>query len=463
VLLKPHLAVSLLAYFWLALSVSIYAFICWIIVLRSEMLPSVAFSPLREVKLCRWSLFLLIVYAVYLFTALTAPFVGKAAAGVLLLLGLFSLYSLKKQHYALIKAEKWLLFGFALFSVVSIISFLYWPHTRESRMHLEDYATFIMLLPFYLLLRQFRFNFMLLLVMFSAAAVELGVLSLISTVARPSGAVNPMRYGNISLVLAVIPLVAMLMIRNKAFSFKLFLIVASVLGVVACFLTQSRGALLSIPFLAFLYGIYLHRAGHPRFLMALAIGAVLIVALASQQERVQQSLTSIDRYFQGHSGSALGARFDMFKAAGILIKEKPIWGHGLNSYSPLATEIRKNTPGMNYEVGLWANPHNEILQVMVEKGVFGLITLLLLFAAPGYLFLQALRRADDSVAGQQVKFYAMSGLSLLTVYAVAGQSVALFEHDVFNHFFALMVLLFASQIRVIGYVESRADGELEGN
>ena len=427
----------------------------------SEVLPSVEPSPLgRGGYSC--SLLLLFAYAVYLFTALTVPFVGKVAAGVLLLLGLCGLYRLKKQHFALIKAEKWLLFSFALFSVVSIISFLYWPHTRESRMHLEDYATFIMLLPLYLLLRQFRFNFMLLLVVFLAVAVELGVISLMSSVARPSGAVNPMRYGNISLVLAVIPLVALLLIRNKAFSFKLFLIVACVLGLIACFLTQSRGAFLSIPFLAFLYGIYLYRAGHPRFIMALTLGAVLIVAVASQQERVQGSLISIDRYLQGDSGSALGARFDMFKAAGILIKERPFWGHGLSSYSPLATAIRKNTPGMNYEVGLWANPHNEILQVMVEKGVVGFITLLLLFAAPGYLFLQALRKADDSIAGQQIKFYAMSGLSLLTVYAVAGQSVALFEHDVFNHFFALMVLLFASQIRVIEYIEDRAVGELGG-
>lgn len=421
-----------------------------------QIFPSVAGRSVCN-SLLFWSMLLIGVFAVYLSCALVIPVVGKAAAGFLLLMGLLGLYRLKGCFYDLTRAEKWLLVSFALFSIVSIASFFYWPQTREARMHLEDYATFMMLLPLYLLLRQFRLNFAPLLVVFSVVAIELGILSLVSDVARPSGSVNPMRYGNISLVLAVIPLVAMLLVRNKSFSFKFFLIAASVLGLIACFLTQSRGALLSIPFLVFLYGMYLYRAGHPRFLMALAVGAVLIVAVASQQERVQLSLTSIDRYLQGNSGSALGARLDMFKAAGILIKERPIWGHGLNSYSPLATVIRKNTPGMNPEVGRWANPHNEILLVMVEKGVVGLITLLLLFAAPGYLFFQALNKADDSVAGQQIKFYAMSGLSLLVIYAVAGQSVALFEHDVFNHFFALVVLLFASQIRVIGYLEGRVE------
>jgi len=42
---------------------------------------------------------------------------------------------------------------------------------------------------------------------------------------------------------------------------------------------------------------------------------------------------------------------------------------------------------------------------MVERGA-----LLFLFAGPGYLFLQALRKAGDFAAGQLVRFYAMSGL-----------------------------------------------------
>ncbi len=468
-----YLVASSLVCLWPVFLLKSIFFICWVVVLVSEILFPVAASALKRVKPNSWPLLMLLVYSVYLFTTLTLPLAGKFAAGVLLLLGLCGLYRLKKQHYSLNKAEKWLLFSFALFSVVSIISFFYWPQTRSARMHLEDYVNFIMLVPLYLLLRQFVFKFKWLIGVLAMVAIMLGCVSIAQFIAmkyygvtilaigevfwnRPSGSVNPMRYGNISLVLAVIPIVAMLLVRNKVLSLKFLLVLASVLGLVACFLTQSRGALLSIPVLTFLYGMYLYRAGHPRFLMALVAGAVLVVGVVSQQDRVQRSFSSIERYAQGDSRSPLGARFDMFKAAGILIKQSPVFGHGLNSYSPLATKIRKNTPGMSHEVGMWNNPHNEILQVMVEKGVIGLITLLLLFAAPGYLFWQALKNAGDSKAGQQVRFYAMSGLSLLVVYAVAGQSVALFEHDVFNHFFALMVLLFASQIRVIGYIGERA-------
>jgi O-antigen ligase len=441
-----------------------------------QIFPSISGSSIDNSR-APWLSFLFFLFTVYLLSALIFPVVGKAAAGFLLLMGLVGLYRLKVNFYDLRGVEMWLLASFALFSIVSIIAFFYWPQTREARIHLEDYTTFMMLLPLYLLLRQFRFKIDRILGLFALVALVLGCVSIAQYIAieyygtsilaaersflyRPSGGVNPMRYGAVSLALMAFSLNAILIFREKTFCLKVLLVFACSLGLVACLLAQARGSWLAIPVLLLAYTIYLYRTGHPKFLMALVIGSVLLIAGASQtqvvQSRVQQLASNIDFYQKGISYTSVGSRLDMFKAAGILIKQNPFFGHGLNSYSPKATEIRKSTPGMSGEVGRWANPHNEILQVMVEKGIIGLITLLLLFGAPGYLFLQALNKADDSVAGQQIKFYAMSGLSLLIVYAVAGQSVALFEHDVFNHFFALMVLLFASQIRVIGYMEENS-------
>jgi O-antigen ligase len=442
----------------------------------SQIFPYAAGRSIDDSRL-PWVMPLFLVFAVYLLCALIVPTLGKTAAGFLLLIGLASFYQFKLYFYDLIRVEKWLLASYALFSIVSITSFFYWPKTDEARMHLEDYATFITLLPLYLLLRQFSFKLKWVVVLFALVAVVLGCVSMVQFMAmkfygtsilssgkvfwlRPSGDVNPMRYGAISLVIMAFSLNAILVLNKESFWFKLLLISAVFFALVACLLTQVRGSWIAIFVLLLAYTIYLYRSGHTKFLMILMVGVVFAVVSVYQtqilQTRGQLIVSNIQEYQQGNSQTNIGARLDMFKAAGILIKQKPFFGHGLNSYSPKATEIRNRTPGMSGEVGRWANPHNEILQVMVEKGVIGLITLLLLFGAPGYLFLQALNKADDSVAGQQIKFYAMSGLSLLIVFAVAGQSVALFEHDVFNHFFALMVLLFASQIRVIGYMEENS-------
>ncbi len=423
-----------------------------------------------------WPLLLLFSYALYLFTALTLPVVGKSAAGILLLLGVCGLLRLRRDHYALEKAEKWLLFSFFLFSVVSIISFFYWPHSRLAQMHLEDYGTFLMLIPLYLLLRQFKFDFTRVIILLALTSIVLGLVSISQYVAmryfhvqiltsdnvyshswfRPSGGVNPMRYGAISLVLSAIAFNGVLLIKNKTMWLMWLLCVSSLMGLVACYLADSRSSFVAVPLLAFMYSVYLYRAGHPRYLKVLLASSVLLMVGLSQNDRVIATVSSFERYQQGDAVSSLGARFDMFKAAVILIEKRPFWGYGLGGYLEGGKEVRKKYPNLDKHVGTWSNPHNEYLLVLVEKGVIGLITLLLLFLAPGYLFIQALRTAGDSSSGQQVKFYAMNGLSLLVVYAVVGQSVALFQHDVFNHFFTLMVLLFSSQVRVIGYMEENS-------
>ena len=423
-----------------------------------------------------WPLVVFVLYVVYMATALTLPFVGKLSAGCLLLVGWLGLYGAKGGFYAFTRAEKFLIVSFVLFTLISIISFFYWPHTRLAQMHLEDYGTFMLLVPLYVLLRQFQFNFTGIVVLLASMALLLGVVSTVQYVAmhyyhvqiftsdnvfskmwgRPSGGVNPMRYAAISLVLSTIALNGVLLIKCKA-TLRVLLCVSAFMGLMACYLTETRGTFLAVPVLAFMYGVYLYKSGHPKFLMVLLVVSALLVAGLSQNDRVKATVASFEGYQQGNSVTSLGARFDMFKAAIILIEEKPIWGRGLGGYLEGGKEVRKVYPDIEWHVGNWSNPHNEILLVMVEKGFIGLITLLMLFAAPAYLFFRALRRADDSSAGQQTKFYAMSGLSLLVVYAVVGQSVALFQHDVFNHFFCLMVLLLVSQVRVIEYVEGRVE------
>lgn len=394
-----------------------------------------------------WLLLVCVVYTAYLATALTLPDESKFIAGALLLLGWAGLSYVKNHFYPLISTERLIAYSFALFSLVSILSYLFMPQSRAGQIHLEDYGVFIMIIPLYLLLRQFRINTRYLLVVLSVVLIGLGIQSYLSTSSRPSGGVNAMRFANVSLIMALFPLIALIVFRYPSKLFKSLLVVSAGFGLFACFLAQSRGALLSIPVLALVYGMYLHRNGHSKLLVAILLLGAVSIAVISQQPRMQRTVDSVERYFSGDSKTPLGARFDMYKVAISLIKEKPIFGHGLGSYGPKASKIRDSTPGMNREVGMWNNPHNEILLVMVEKGVLGLSTLLLVFWAPAYFFWGALRRSDKYGNNAVVKFYSLSGMGLLIVYSVAGQSVALFQHDVFNHFFVLMVILFASQIR----------------
>ena len=416
-----------------------------------------------------FALAIFILLSLFLGLLLTIPQAAKAFAIILLLLGFYGGVVHFKERKLLVfsRPEVFFLCAFASFTVVSIISFICWPYTKAAHYHFEDYLTFLLVLPFFLLMRQIKLNLTRLIVVLAIIAISLGFLSLYqywymktqggfvftfgSRMAefwlRPSGAVNPMRYAAISLIFMGFSINAALFVRNKALALKFLLAGAVVCAAVACMLTQVRGAWLALVVMLCVYIFVLFYMGHKKLLLVFLLLCAVGVAVLSQQDHVKsrwdRTEQSIDRYLSGDSQSALGARLDMFKAAWVLIQERPLFGHGLNSYSDKATEIRIATPGMSHEVGMWSNPHNEILQVMVEKGLVGLATFIAIFASCAYLFISAYRRNPDNNA---VAYFAFGGLIILVVYFMAGLSVALFEHNVFNQFFTIVISVFAGQV-----------------
>ena len=415
------------------------------------------------------TIIVLVLFSLFLSSLLVVPDLAKVFAVLLLLLGLVEggrgIYGGVKHK--LDWSERYLTFAFASFTVVSIFSFIYWPYSKAAHYHFEDYLVFLLVLPLFLLMRHIKFNLTHLIVVFSVVAVGLGCLSLYqywhmttqggyvftsgSRMAqfwlRPSGGVNPMRYAAISLIFMGLCINAALFVRNKPIALKCLLALAVIGSAVACMLTQVRGAWLALMAMLVVYIIVLFYMGHKKLLLGFLVVCVMGTGVFSQQSQVQSRLVkteqSFQRYLEGDSHTSLGARLDMFKAAWILMQERPIFGHGLNSYSDKATEIRLATPGMNREVGMWKNPHNEILQVMVEKGVIGLATFIAIFASCAYLFISAYRNNKSNNA---VAYFAFGGLIILVVYFMAGLSVALFEHNVFNQFFTIVISVFAGQI-----------------
>ncbi|MAA71220.1 MAG: hypothetical protein CL679_05770 [Bermanella sp.] len=414
-----------------------------------------------------WALFTL--FSLFLASLLVVPDIAKIFAVLLLVFGIAEGVRFTKAGFkhGLCASDRYLVWAFAGFSLVSIVSFIYWPYTKAAHYHFEDYLVFILVIPLFLVMRQVKFSLSHLIVVLAVVAIGLGCLSLYqywhmktqggfvftsgSKMAqfwlRPSGGVNPMRYAAISLIFMGFAINAALFVRNKSVALKVLLALAVIGSAVACMLTQVRGSWLALMAILCIYIFMLLYMGLKKLLLGFLVVCVVGVGVVSQQSHVQDRLDrteqSLQRYLEGDSHTSLGARLDMFKAAWILIQERPVFGHGLNSYSDKATEIRLATPGMNREVGKWNNPHNEILQVMVEKGVIGLATFIAIFASCAYLFISAYRNNKGNNA---VAYFAFGGLIILVVYFMAGLSVALFEHNVFNQFFTIMISVFAGQV-----------------
>jgi hypothetical protein len=74
-----------------------------------------------------------------------------------------------------------------------------------------------------------------------------------------------------------------------------------------------------------------------------------------------------------------------------------------------------------------------------------------LFTVPGFIFYRPVKSRSDDIT-----FYGLCGLSMLTVFFVAGQTGTLFNHNLFTNLYIIMVLLFVSQIRVLEDKEEKA-------
>ena len=162
------------------------------------------------------------------------------------------------------------------------------------------------------------------------------------------------------------------------------------------------------------------------------------------RDRIDTTVYNIERYKQGDSDSSVGARLDMYEFSWGLFLQAPLFGHGLGAFKEKAIEAREGglLDDKSRVIGIVNTPHNEFFLAAVERGLVGLFVLLLLFAVPGYIFSRAAFSYDYVVA-----YYGVSGIGLLVVFFVAGQTGTLFHHNVFTHFYILMMFLFVSQIR----------------
>ena len=92
--------------------------------------------------------------------------------------------------------------------------------------------------------------------------------------------------------------------------------------------------------------------------------------------RIEEVISEIENYQPGKSRTSIGQRFDWYRSGILLIKEKPIWGHGTGSYP----YIQKKTAA-DSRIKETDNPHNEFLFLTIQFGLVGLLFFVVLLAA----------------------------------------------------------------------------------
>jgi len=104
--------------------------------------------------------------------------------------------------------------------------------------------------------------------------------------------------------------------------------------------------------------------------VVLLIGTVFLTYYSSDNfsSRIDEGILEIQNYKSGESRTSIGQRFDWWKTSAILIKEKPILGHGPGSFPIVHQQLTENSAITQTD-----NPHNEFLFLTVQFGLLGLL------------------------------------------------------------------------------------------
>lgn len=196
--------------------------------------------------------------------------------------------------------------------------------------------------------------------------------------------------------------------------------VVLVLGAAALAASQTLAAMTAAVVAAtVVWGVVLPRRS--RLLLLGAVGGVAVLALLvlpPLQQRVVQIAGSVAR---GDLNAALSGRLDGFRAALHLAAEHP-WagvGHGAFGASYGAAKLELVAAGESFFLGqettMFQNAHNELLEVLADTGVPGLLALLW---GVGIVVRQLLRRARGSAAPAPARLDLALEAGALTALAV---------------------------------------------
>ncbi|WP_432380575.1 O-antigen ligase family protein [Duganella sp. P38] len=254
---------------------------------------------------------------------------------------------------------------------------------------------------------------------------------------RPGGLINAITFGDIMLCIGLMCLAASLDFAGRTAVWPALGAVAGLAGSVA---TGSRGGWIALGLAALL----LLREGQllrGRWRKALALLALALIVSTyfipqtGVRARLDQGISDVEQYYAGGSSyTSIGIRLELWRSALQLIERHPLAGASIPAVRAELEQLvaARRAPPFVLE---YEHFHNDILQVLVYGGVFGLLAYGALLAAPFLFFRRQLQRHAGARAP------ALAGMLLVLCYFSFGLTEVIFWSMLSNIFYALMLFL----------------------
>lgn len=252
--------------------------------------------------------------------------------------------------------------------------------------------------------------------------------------------VNHIRYSDMALMLGLLSLFCINWERHDNLLVSIFKICGLLAGLYLSEQSGSRGGWATIPVLLFIWWLS-HNRKNSWSKSAAAIFSILLVALLSYalvgkvQHRVDLIYQNLADFNRGNKDTSIGIRLQLWQAACYLFSEHPVFGVGTNGFAHMMTPL--SNAGMLTPVAASygrGEVHSEMLAKASELGIFGLLSIVSVFAVPLVIFIRATR----SIIPQE-KSAAFMGICLVTGFFIFGLTVEIFNLKMIISFYSLTV------------------------
>ena len=349
----------------------------------------------------------------------------NAAPALLMLIGLgYGVYALiKKPLLNLSKVDKWLIYSYLFYFLTFVLSLC----INGGKMRdLDTASRVVFLIPVLLLLLKYPIKTCVLSYSIPLGGIVSVCIALYDKfILNLNPDQNPrimhIQGGDISMSLGILSLI------------------------IALYAYQKREVKLTV--LSVILWIYRHSLSKRFFLTFFGIIAVASVGISQMpnnriMERIDVARKDIQLYLDNKDGNtSLGARFEMWKSALEMVKEKPLFGWGIQG----ATEKRKQETKeriVTGNIGQFTHAHNQYLDDLSKRGIVGLLALLAVLFIPLRTFMKNLKTANN-----EIKLIATLGVAHILSVMIYGLSQGFLVHNSGTIFYFFLTIVFYTAIR----------------
>ena len=247
-------------------------------------------------------------------------------------------------------------------------------------------------------------------------------------------------FGNFALVMGVLSVLSLDWLKRDTLPLRILKLAGFIAGACASILSGSRGGWVALPVFLIIFIFFRYGRVSLRALLAIPLALILagFIAYASSQSmhhRINELYDDVTSLEHGNPDTSTGIRLQLYKAAMMVFVQNPVFGAGPEGFAGEMDAMQKAGVVTPMAAGLGRGEvHNELLSRAAGMGIFGIISMLLIYLVPAGIFYRAMRSS-----AAKIRQSGMLGLVFVTGFMVFGLTAETLNLTMATAFYSLTV------------------------